>query len=192
MIPIFAFPGEMIPGVFGPMSATGFGFRKVLTFIMSKVGMPSVMHTTSFTPADGEAEAYLRGKNSALLRDRVSLWELLRRPEIKIADFMERGWIRVDSPDIVEQLEIQAKYEGYINKQQEQVERFERMENKPIHFDMDYDQVYSLSNEALQKLKAIRPQYIDHASRSSGVTPADINILLIFLEKMRTKRDYEG
>ena len=61
------------------------------------------------------------------------------------------------------------------------------MENKPIHFDIDYDQVYSLSNEALQKLKAVRPQSIGHASRISGVTPADINILLIFLGKQRTQ-----
>ena len=150
------------------------------------------LRTTTFTPADGEAEAYLTQKNSAPLRDRISLWELLRRPEIKIADFIDRDWIQMESPAIIEQLEIQAKYEGYINKQREQVERFERMENKPIHFDIDYDTVYSLSNEALQKLKAIRPQSIGHASRISGVTPADINILLIFLEKQRIKIHYEG
>ncbi|MCX5780864.1 MAG: tRNA uridine-5-carboxymethylaminomethyl(34) synthesis enzyme MnmG [Firmicutes bacterium] len=146
-----------------------------------------VLQTTSFTPADAETEEYLTQKGSAPLRDRVSLWELLRRPEIKIADFLERGWIEIGNPAIVEQLEIQAKYEGYIQKQQEQVERFERMENKAIHFDIDYDQVYSLSNEALQKLKAVRPQSIGHASRISGVTPADINILLIFLGKQRTQ-----
>jgi tRNA uridine 5-carboxymethylaminomethyl modification enzyme len=150
------------------------------------------LRATTFTPADLEVEAYLTQKNSAPLRDRISLWELLRRPEIKIADFIDRDWIKLESPAIIEQLEIQAKYEGYINKQREQVERFERMENKPIHFDIDYDTVYSLSNEALQKLKAIRPQSIGHASRISGVTPADINILLIFLEKQRIKIHYEG
>lgn len=143
------------------------------------------LKTTTFTPADIQMGAYLEKIDSAPLRDRIALWDLLRRPEIRLVDFMEHGWILVDDPAIIEQLEIQAKYEGYINKQQEQVERFERMESKTIHLDIDYDEVYSLSNEALQKLKAIRPRSIGHASRISGVTPADINILLIWLEKRR-------
>ncbi|NMC27186.1 MAG: tRNA uridine-5-carboxymethylaminomethyl(34) synthesis enzyme MnmG [Syntrophomonadaceae bacterium] len=140
---------------------------------------------TSFTAADAQMADYLAQIDSAALRDRIALWDLLRRPEIKIDDFIAQGWIQVDDRAIIEQLEIQAKYEGYINKQQEQVERFERMESRSIHADIDYDEVYSLSNEALQKLKAIRPQSIGHASRISGVTPADINILLIWMEKRR-------
>ena len=143
------------------------------------------LKTTTFTPADTEVEKFLIGKTSALLRDRISLWEMLRRPELTIQDFVEQGWIKTSGHEILEQLEIQAKYEGYINKQKEQVQRFERMENKRIPADIDYHGVYSLSNEALQKLKEIRPQSIGHASRISGVTPADINILLIFLEKRR-------
>lgn len=143
------------------------------------------MKKTSFTPADSQMADYLRQNDSAALRDRIALWDLLRRPEIKIDDFIAHGWIQVDDRAIIEQLEIQAKYEGYINKQQEQVERFERMESRAIHTDINYDEVYSLSNEALQKLKAIRPQSIGHASRISGVTPADISILLIWMEKRR-------
>ncbi|MEA4925257.1 MAG: tRNA uridine-5-carboxymethylaminomethyl(34) synthesis enzyme MnmG [Syntrophomonadaceae bacterium] len=143
------------------------------------------LQNTTFTPADIEVERYLAERFSAPLRDRVSLWEMLRRPEINLADFAGRGWIKSYDYEILEQVEIQAKYEGYINKQKEQVLRFEKMENKPIPGDIDYDQVPSLSNESLQKLKAIRPQSIGHASRISGVTPADINILLIFLEKRR-------
>jgi len=143
------------------------------------------LKTTTFTPADTEVEKFLIGKASALLRDRISLWEMLRRPELTIQDFVEQGWLKTSGHEILEQLEIQAKYEGYINKQKEQVQRFERMENKRIPADIDYHGVYSLSNEALQKLKEIRPQSIGHASRISGVTPADINILLIFLEKRR-------
>jgi len=140
---------------------------------------------TTFTPADIEVEKYLAGKESAPLRDRISLWEMLRRPELTIEDFVEQGWIKAEGPEILAQIEIQAKYEGYINKQKEQVERFERMESKQIPPEINYHDVYSLSNEALQKLKEIRPQSIGHASRISGVTPADINILLIFLEKRR-------
>lgn len=143
------------------------------------------MKDTTFTPADPEVEKYLAGKESAPLRDRISLRELLRRPELTIADFVERGWIKAYGHAILEQIEIQAKYEGYINKQNEQVQRFERMESKLIPPDIDYQDVYSLSNEARQKLKEIRPLSIGHASRISGVTPADINILLIFIEKRR-------
>jgi len=148
-------------------------------------GQTQVLQTTTFTAADTDVVNYLVEKDSAPLHDRISLWELLRRPELKIADFIEREWIQPLRPEILEQLEIQAKYEGYINKQKEQVQRFERMESKQIPEDINYDEVYSLSNEAVQKLKEIRPQSIGHASRISGVTPADINILLIFLEKKR-------
>jgi tRNA uridine 5-carboxymethylaminomethyl modification enzyme len=143
------------------------------------------LQKTTFTPADSEVEKYLTTRETAPLRDRTSLWEMLRRTEVKIEDFVKQGWIEENQPEILEQMEIQAKYEGYINKQKEQVIRFERMESKQIPADINYDEVYSLSNEAVQKLKEIRPQSIGHASRISGVTPADINILLINLEKRR-------
>jgi glucose-inhibited division protein A len=140
---------------------------------------------TSFTPADTEVAKYLAAKGSAPLRDRISLWEMLRRPELTLNDFIAQDWIKAYDYEILEQIEIQAKYEGYINKQKEQVLRFEKMENKQIPENIDYDEVPSLSNESLQKLKEIRPGSIGQASRISGVTPADINILLIFLEKRR-------
>lgn len=143
------------------------------------------LQKTTFTPADSEVEKYLTSKDSAPLRDRTSLWEMLRRTEVKIEDFVKQEWVQDKQPEILEELEIQAKYEGYINKQQEQVLRFERMESKQIPADINYDEVYSLSNEAVQKLKEIRPLSIGQASRISGVTPADINILLINLEKRR-------
>jgi tRNA uridine 5-carboxymethylaminomethyl modification enzyme len=143
------------------------------------------LKNTTFTPADSAVETYLMQKQSAPLKDRTSLWELLRRPEIAIADYIEQGWIEGFDREIIEQVEIQVKYEGYINKQKEQIKRFEKMENKQIPEDLDYKNVYSLSNEARQKLGEIRPQSIGQASRISGVTPADINILLIYLEKRR-------
>ncbi|QGU00615.1 tRNA-5-carboxymethylaminomethyl-2-thiouridine(34) synthesis protein MnmG [Candidatus Syntrophocurvum alkaliphilum] len=141
----------------------------------------------TFTPTDKEMAEFLERKESALLRDRISLWELMRRPEIEIEDFKEMGLIDVDNYDILEQLEVQAKYEGYINKQLEQVKRFEKMESRKIPYDINYDEVSGLSNEALQKLKEIKPHSLGQASRLSGVNPADINVLLIFLEKKRRK-----
>ncbi len=147
-------------------------------------GTSDLLNTT-FTPADGAMNGFLASSASAPLRDRTSLWELLRRPEIKISDLIGQGWMEADKAEIMDQIQIQCKYEGYINKQRDQVRRFEKMESKPIPVDIDYDQVYSLSNEAVQKLKEIRPRSIGHASRISGVTPADINILLIVLEKRR-------
>lgn len=141
----------------------------------------------TFTPASEEMTAFLQAKNSAQLRDRLSLWELLRRPEVTIESYCEQGWIEEIDLDILEQLEIQSKYQGYIAKQQEQVERFERIENKMIPEDIDYGQVQGLSNEALQKLGLVRPASIGQASRLAGVSPADINVLMIYLEKSRRK-----
>ena len=142
---------------------------------------------SSFTPADEEMAEFLSYKNTAAIRDRVSLWELLRRPELSIYDYVGKGWLRDNDADILEQLEIQAKYEGYIEKQKEQVKRFEKLENKMIPPDINYDEVYGLSQEAVQKLKIILPASVGQASRIAGVNPADINVLLIFLEKKRRK-----
>jgi len=128
---------------------------------------------------------YLEEINTRALRDRVSLWELLRRPEVKIKDLVRLGFLEDQSTDILEQIEIQSKYEGYIKKQMEQVKRFDKLESKQIPPDIDYDTVYGLSNEALQKLKVVRPLSIGQASRAAGVSPADINVLLIHMEKKR-------
>jgi tRNA uridine 5-carboxymethylaminomethyl modification enzyme len=141
----------------------------------------------SYTPADMEMSDFLQSRGSADLKDRISLWELLRRPEIRIDDYIKKGWLEQQDEDILEQLEIQSKYEGYIKKQEEQVRRFEKMESKLIPPDIDYDEIFGLSNEARHKFKQIRPESIGQASRVFGINPADINILLIFLEKKRRK-----
>lgn len=138
-------------------------------------------------PLDSHMAGFLEEKNSAALRDRISLWELLRRPEIKIDDYPKLGLMEEYDLDIMEQLELQSKYEGYIRKQEEQVRRFEKMESRRIPEDIDYGEVYGLAYEALQKLNAVRPASIGQASRIAGVNPADINILLVFLEKKRRK-----
>ena len=146
-----------------------------------------VLKERSYTPADQEMSDFLQSLGSAGLKDRISLWELLRRPEIRIEDYIRMGWLNQQDEDILEQLEIQSKYEGYIKKQEEQVRRFEKMESKLIPADIDYDEIFGLSNEARYKFKQIRPESIGQASRVFGINPADINILLIFLEKKRRK-----
>ena len=146
-----------------------------------------VLKEQSYTPADQEMSDFLKSLGSANLKDRISLWELLRRPEIGIQDYIRMGWLNQQDEDILEQLEIQSKYEGYIKKQEEQVRRFEKMESKLIPPDIDYDEIFGLSNEARYKFKQIRPESIGQASRVFGINPADINILLIFLEKKRRK-----
>lgn len=146
-----------------------------------------ILKERSYTPADQEMGDFLQSRGSADLKDRISLWELLRRPEIRIDEYIKMGWLTQQDEDILEQLEIQSKYEGYIKKQEEQVRRFEKMESKLIPGDIDYDEIFGLSNEARHKFKQIRPESIGQASRVFGINPADINILLIFLEKKRRK-----
>ena len=85
--------------------------------------------------------------------------------------------------DVKEQVNIELKYEGYIKRQLRQVEQYKKLENKKIPEDIDYDDVYSLRKEAVQKLKELRPASVGQASRISGVSPADISVLLIYLGK---------
>lgn len=145
------------------------------------------LQSSTATPAEPRISRLLQDKHSAPLRDRLSLWELLRRPELEIEDYVRLEVISAHDLDILEQLEVQAKYEGYIAKQREQVKRFEKMESKSIPEDLDYSQVYGLSNEAVQRLNQIKPVSVGQASRIAGVSPADMSVLLVFLEKQRRK-----
>lgn len=86
-------------------------------------------------------------------------------------------------PEVAEQVEIQTKYEGYIQKSLQQVERLKKLENKKIPDLIDYDAIHGLANEARQKLKEVRPLTVAQASRISGVNPADISILLVYIEQ---------
>ena len=147
----------------------------------------ALLKNTSFTPSDKQVSELLQQKGTVPLKDRTSLWELLKRPEITLDDLIQASLIVMDDFTIGELLQIQSKYEGYIKKQEEQVKKFEKMENRKIPDDINYAEVYGLSNEALQKLKQIRPASIGQASRLFGVNPADINVLLIFLEKEKRK-----
>lgn len=124
--------------------------------------------------------------NSTPLTSGASLAELIRRPELSYRMLNEIDENRPEFPDdlreeVMDQAEISIKYEGYINRQKKQVEQFKKLESKKIPEDIDYDKVKSLRIEAVQKLKEYRPVSIGQASRISGVSPADISVLLVYL-----------
>lgn len=132
----------------------------------------------------------LREIGTSELKTAVTLAELLCRPEITYEKLKDLDPNRPKLPDAVtEQVEINLKYEGYIQRQKKQVEEFNRLENRTIPENIDYDEVPSLRLEARQKLKELRPSSIGQASRMSGVTPADVAVLLIYLEKEKQKPD---
>ena len=119
--------------------------------------------------------------------------DLLKRPEITYFDLIEIGYGDKElTNEIYEQVEIQIKYEGYITKQQSQVERFEKIENRIIPQKIDYLNINGLRNEAKQKLSTIKPFSVGQASRISGVSPADISVLLVYLEQQRRKGVYNN
>ena len=133
-------------------------------------------------------QEYLRSLGSADLKTACSLAELICRPELSYEKVKGLDPERPDLPEAVkEQVEINIRYEGYIARQKKQVEQFEKLENKKIPDRIDYDDVGSLRLEARQKLKEFRPASIGQASRISGVTPADVTVLLIYLEKYQVK-----
>ena len=109
---------------------------------------------------------------------------LFRSPELSYDKLLPADKDRPELPaDVREQVNIAIKYEGYIERQLRQVEQFKKLENKKIPEDINYDEVYSLRIEALQKLKKFKPASVGQASRISGVSPADISVLLVYLEK---------
>lgn len=134
----------------------------------------------------GDVKEYLEEMNTSPLKNKISLFELLKRPELTYSS-LER--VDDEMPKLAQheitQLEVQIKYEGYIGKQLAQIEKFKRLEKKQIPEGINYLEIDGLRIEARQKLDAIRPMSIGQASRISGVSPADINVLLIYLEKCR-------
>ena len=136
-------------------------------------------------------QAILRELGSAELRTGISAYDLLKRPNITYAAIREELGLPELSPEVVFQLEVMIKYEGYIKKQIEQVQRASTLEGKPLPAELDYADVRGLSTEARQKLTEIRPVSIGQAARISGVSPADISLLLIFTEQMRRRQNAE-
>lgn len=139
--------------------------------------------------ASKENQEFLAAHESAPLKTGVSLAELICRPELNYEMVSEIDAERKPLPEnVIEQVEIEVKYEGYIERQLKQVEHYKRMEKKKIPADLDYNDVGSLRLEARQKLIAYRPISVGQASRISGVSPADISVLLVYLENYHRKR----
>ena len=129
-------------------------------------------------------QEFLTAHESNLLKNAVSLADLMCRQELSYELLAEIDEKRPVLPkDVVEQVEIELKYEGYIERQSRQVEQYKKMEKKLLPVDIDYDDVPSLRIEARQKLKEFRPVSVGQASRISGVSPADISVLLVYLEQ---------
>ena len=141
-----------------------------------------LLKDTKVTPTK-ENNEYLASLSSAPIFDGVSLLNLLKRPEIKIVDLKHF----IDFPyseDILEQVEITVKYEGYINKELKEANRMMSLENILIPSDIDYQKIVNIASEARQKLELVRPISIGQASRISGVNPADIAVLTVYLKKL--------
>ena len=130
-----------------------------------------------------EVQSLLESLNSTLLKSGTTIAELIRRPELNYKVLAPIDKERPELPeDVCEQVEINIKYDGYIRRQMKQVDQFKKLEQKKLPEDIDYEDVGSLRIEARQKLEAYRPVSIGQASRISGVSPADISVLLVYLE----------
>lgn len=136
-----------------------------------------------------EVQELIRSIGGSELKDGIRASDLLKRPEMTYAllETLTKSEVPLDD-ETKEQVEIQVKYEGYIEKSLQQVDRLKKMENKKIPDNIDYDAITGLATEARQKLKQIKPLSLAQASRISGVNPADISILLVYLEQGRVAR----
>jgi tRNA uridine 5-carboxymethylaminomethyl modification enzyme len=131
----------------------------------------------------------IRSIGGSELKDGIRASDLLKRPEMSYhqLETIFPSEVELDE-DVKEQVEIQLKYDGYITKSLQQVERLKKMEDKKIPENIDYDAVSGLATEARQKLKLVKPLSIAQASRIAGVNPADISILLVYLEQGKIAR----
>lgn len=143
------------------------------------------LHNKIITPGIKEIEEFLKKQDSAPLSKSISLYELLKRPEINYQLLVQEGLAASLDREIREQVDLQIKYAGYIKKQLAQIAKFDKLETKKIPADLNYTQIKGLAHEAVQKLSEMRPLSLGQASRISGVSPADISVLLLFLEKRR-------
>lgn len=143
--------------------------------------LTELLKNNKATPKE-ETNNYLISLNSTPLKDGISLYNLLKRPEITIENLKYFIDINFDK-EVIEQVEINTKYEGYLLKAEKEAEKMKKLENKLIPDNIDYDKVKNIASEARQKLKEVRPTSIGQAIRISGVNPADISVLMVYLKK---------
>ena len=168
--------------------ATQERFDKVISKKQSVEEERERLKNTKVTPA--EINPLLEQWGTTKVDGSISLMELLKRPQVSYAGLAAVDNSRPElAQHIVDHLEVQIKYEGYIRKQLQQIEKFKRLEDKKLSENIDYSQIEGLRIEAKEKLEKFRPLSIGQASRISGVSPADINVLLIYLEKHRRRNN---
>lgn len=142
--------------------------------------------------ASKEVQEFLEKNGSTPLKTGTTLAELVRRPELNYVMLTTIDKVRPELPwDVVQQVDINIKYDGYIRRQKQQVSQYKKLENRKLDVDFDYETVKSLRREAVQKLNLYKPMSIGQASRISGVSPADISVLLVYLEQHRHQRSLE-
>lgn len=145
------------------------------------------LKNTVFKPIN--INQFLEKNGSSLVKNSISLFEILKRPEFDYSNISEIDSNRPNyRKDVFKQCEIKIKYEGYIQKQISQISKFKSLENKKLSSDIDYLKIEGLRIEARQKLDKIKPESIGQASRISGVSPADINVLFVYLEQQKRMR----
>ncbi len=140
-----------------------------------------ILKETRITPKE-DINQYLESIGSSKLKDGINLYDLLKRPEIKIDNIKKFIDLNYDK-EVLEQVEINIRYEGYIAKANKDAEKMLSLETKKIPEDIDYDKIPNIASEAKQKLSEIRPTSLGQASRISGVNPADISILMVYLKR---------
>ena len=167
--------------------------ERYAAFCARKEAIEAEIERLSYTTVSCNLQAIqdiLAERGSAQLKHGLPAAELLKRPQITYDDLIAIGVGDGELPDNVrEQVEVQIKYEGYIKMQMDQVARVEKIENRKLSEDLDYSQITGLRNEAKQKLNAIKPASVGQASRISGVSPADISVLLVYLEQLRRQEE---
>jgi tRNA uridine 5-carboxymethylaminomethyl modification enzyme len=150
------------------------------------VALKQRLMETTLSPKP-ETNEMLASLDSAPIRDKISLYDLLRRPELTLLSFSPWIDISKEDDDVLEQVEIDIKYEGYIKKAEKQAAQMLQMEDYLIPGDIDYGAIHNLAAEAREKLQRIRPITIGQASRISGVNPADLSILLIHIKTLQNR-----
>ncbi|MGE7906380.1 tRNA uridine-5-carboxymethylaminomethyl(34) synthesis enzyme MnmG [Peribacillus sp. NPDC094092] len=160
-------------------------------FLMKKeaVEMEKERLKSNFIKPTKEVQEVITESGGSELKDGIRASDLLKRPEMDYSHIQKLAPSDVElSDEVTEQVEIQIKYEGYIEKSLQQVDRLKKMENKKIPENIDYDAISGLASEARQKLKQVHPLSVAQASRISGVNPADVSILLVYLEQGKIAR----
>ncbi len=166
------------------------GEERYNKFLQKKELVEKEIHRlkNSYTAPTEEVLKYLESRDSTAIKSGINLAELLRRPEISYESLGEICELPELPRAVREQVEVAVKYEGYIKRQMQQVEQYKKLEGRKLPQDIDYASIQGLRLEARQKLTQIRPDSIGQASRITGVSPADISVLLIYMEQMNRPR----